>query len=196
MSRCTFYSVSSPWWRGSGARDGNPAAQPSTRSPPPSPASCSGCAPRNRGTRPAAARERYDVARRRLEAACHTDALFRAVRALQSGRGDAGDLAIRESFLAESVHWHLARSAPGTRLVVVAHNNHIQKTRIDFGGPLTTLPMGHHLARTLGSDYRAVAVTHTADHVPEMVLDARRTVGFTVADTPLAPRSPAVSRPP
>ncbi|MER7988123.1 erythromycin esterase family protein [Streptomyces noursei] len=134
--------------------------------------------------------ERYDVARRRLEAACHTDALFRAVHALQSGRGDAGDLALRESYLAESVHWHLARSAPGTRLVLVAHNNHLQKTRIDFGGPLTTLPMGHHLARTLGPDYRAVAVTHTADHVPEMVLDARRAVGFTVADTPLAPPEP------
>ncbi|MFF2809096.1 erythromycin esterase family protein [Streptomyces sp. NPDC058000] len=134
--------------------------------------------------------ERYDIAVRAVEGACHTDAMFRAMHALQTGQGSSADLAIREIYLAESVRWHLERSAPGTRIVLAAHNNHIQKTPIEFGGPLTALPMGYHLARTLGTDYRAVAVTHTTDHVPEMVLDARSSVGFTVADTPLAAPEP------
>ncbi|MFE3653057.1 erythromycin esterase family protein [Streptomyces sp. NPDC059152] len=134
--------------------------------------------------------ERYDIARRRVEGACHTDAMFRAMHALRTGQGDSSDLAIREIYLAESVSWHLERGAPGTRIVLAAHNGHIQKTRIASGGSFTVVPMGYHLARTLGTDYRAVAVTHTADHVPEMVPDERSRVGFTVADTPLAAPAP------
>ncbi|WP_274911662.1 erythromycin esterase family protein [Streptomyces sp. WZ-12] len=134
--------------------------------------------------------ERYDIALRRVEAATHADYLFQAMHALQSGRGSGSDLAVREVYLAESVRWHLEHSAPGTRIVLLAHNNHIQKTEISFGGAFSALPMGGHLARTLGDAYRTVALTHTADHVPEMLPDAHSPVGFTLADTPLAPPEP------
>ncbi|MFF2185394.1 erythromycin esterase family protein [Streptomyces sp. NPDC058155] len=127
----------------------------------------------------------FDIARRRVEAACHTDYMFQAMNALLSGGGSAADLAVREIYLAESVRWHLDRSAPGTRIVLAAHNNHIQKTAVDFGGPFTPLTMGGHLHHTLGRDYRAIALTHTADHVPEMYPDPARTVGFTLADASL-----------
>ncbi|WP_329034386.1 erythromycin esterase family protein [Streptomyces sp. NBC_01725] len=127
----------------------------------------------------------FDIARRRVEAACHTDYMFQAMNALLSGRGSAADLAVREIYLAESVRWHLDRSAPGTRIVLAAHNNHIQKTAVDFGGPFTPLTMGGHLRHTLGRDYRAIALTHTADHVPEMYPDPARAVGFTLADASL-----------
>jgi len=50
--------------------------------------------------------------------------------------------------------------------VLAAHNNHIMKTELDFGGGIGVLPMGLHLARMLGDDYRTLGVVHTADHVP------------------------------
>jgi erythromycin esterase len=65
------------------------------------------------------------------------------------------------------------------------NNNHIQKTPLSFDGDLTALPMGQHLQRMLGSDYRAVAVTHTADHVPEMYPDASTEIGFSLAEAAL-----------
>ncbi|MFG2861708.1 erythromycin esterase family protein [Streptomyces sioyaensis] len=130
---------------------------------------------------------RFDIARRRVEAACHTDYMFHAMDALLSGRGSGADLSVREIYMAESVRWHLDRAAPGTRMVLVSHNAHIQKTPASFGGPLTALPMGHHLQRMLGEDYRSVAVTHTTDHVPEMYPDESAKVGFTLADAQLEP---------
>jgi erythromycin esterase len=79
------------------------------------------------------------------------------------------------------VRWHLDRLAPDARLVVIAHNNHIQKSPVIYEGYPTALPMGHHLARDLGGHYRAVGLTHTAGHVPDMVWPAEDSpVGFRV----------------
>lgn len=106
-----------------------------------------------------------------MEAACHTDYMYQAMNALLSGRSSVADLSVREMYLAESVRRHLERAEPGARIVLAAHNAHVQKTAEAPGGPVTALPMGRHLHRMLGEDYRAVAVTHTADHVPEMYPD-------------------------
>ncbi|RAJ69987.1 erythromycin esterase [Streptomyces sp. Amel2xB2] len=140
-------------------------------------------------------RRDFDVVRRGVEAACHTDHMFRAMNSLLSGRTSPMDLSVREIFMAESVRWHLERAAPHERLVVMAHNNHIQQTAVEFDGVLTALPMGQHLRLALGEDYRALALTHTDDHVPEMSVDTDGTeagtdsgsgVGFTLVDTRLA----------
>ncbi|MFF9403435.1 erythromycin esterase family protein [Streptomyces sp. NPDC014744] len=136
---------------------------------------------------------RFDIARRRVEAACHTDYMFRASDALMSARGLAADLSVREIYLAESLRWHLDHAEPGTRIVLAAHNNHIHRTAfsLEFGGScLTTLPMGQHLQRTFRQDYRAVALVHTADHVPEMHADPEAAVGFTLAEAHLEPAAP------
>ncbi|WP_198036803.1 erythromycin esterase family protein [Nocardia sp. BMG51109] len=135
-------------------------------------------------------RDRYEVALRQVEAACHTDYMFGAVHDLMNGSLVPGDMSVRENFMAESVGWHLAHAGPDARVIVVAHNNHIQKTPVAFGGTLTALPMGQHLQHMFGSDYVALALTHTADHVPEMYPDADASVGFTVADAHLPTPGP------
>ncbi|MEV7466812.1 erythromycin esterase family protein [Streptomyces kronopolitis] len=132
----------------------------------------------------------FDIARRRMEAACHTDYMYQAMNALQSGRSSVADLSVREIYMAESVRWHLDRAEPGARVVLVAHNAHIQKTAQEPDGPVIALPMGRHLHRMLGEDYRAVAVTHTADHVPEMYPDDSTAAGFTLAEARLGPPEP------
>ncbi|MGP3930441.1 erythromycin esterase family protein [Nonomuraea sp. KM88] len=133
----------------------------------------------------------YDVARRHLEAACHTDYMLRAMSTLFSGTGLPDDTSIRDHYMATCLRWHLDRLDPGARVVVVAHNNHIQKTLVTYDGHPTALPMGHHLARGLGGHYRAVGLTHTADHVPDMVWPAEDSpVGFTIESVRLAAPPP------
>ncbi|TDE48504.1 erythromycin esterase family protein [Nonomuraea mesophila] len=123
----------------------------------------------------------YDVARRHLEAACHTDYMLRAMNTLLSGSGLPDDTSIRDHYMALCVTWHLERLGPDDRVIVVAHNNHIQKTLVTYDGYPTALPMGHHLARGLGRHYRAVGLTHTAGEVPDMVWPAEDSpVGFTI----------------
>ncbi|MGC5054833.1 erythromycin esterase family protein [Micromonospora sp. DT48] len=135
--------------------------------------------------------DRYATARRHLDAACHTEYMLRAMSDLFSGEGLPGDTSIRDHFMAATVQWHLSAAGPDARMAVVAHNNHIQKTPVCFDGTLTALPMGHYLAHGLGRDYRAVALTHTGDRVPEMAFPADGSpVGFTVEDVDVPAPAP------
>jgi erythromycin esterase len=133
---------------------------------------------------------RYDMARRALEAAACADDMLRAMTSLLAGTTQPGDLSSRDQYMAESVRWHLDRAEPGTRVVLLAHNNHIQKTPVRFGGQLTTVPMGQYLQQMLGDDYVALALSSAADQTAEMYLDETAPVGFTVKRTPLGAPEP------
>ncbi|MBO2464892.1 erythromycin esterase family protein [Actinomadura violacea] len=135
-------------------------------------------------------RHEYDIALRRVEAACHADYGFRAMADLFAGRGLTADTSARDAYMAESVRWHLDRAGPGARMVLVAHNAHIQKAPIAFDGRLTGFPMGHYLRDALGDDYFALGLTSTTGRTAEMCRDEDARFGFTLADTALAPPEP------
>ncbi|MGW6060483.1 erythromycin esterase family protein [Streptomyces sp. NPDC055189] len=135
-------------------------------------------------------RHGYDVALRRLEGAWHGDYTFRAMAALFTGEGLTADTSARDLYMAESLLWHLNRLEPTDRVVLAAHNAHIQKTPIAFDGRLTGLPMGQHLHNALGDAYFALGLTSPTGHTAEMNRDEQAPFGFTVDDTPLAPPEP------
>ncbi|GIF05552.1 hypothetical protein Asi03nite_30900 [Actinoplanes siamensis] len=127
----------------------------------------------------------YTTARRCLNAAVHTDYQLRAMNAFFAGSGAPCDPSLRERHMAASVQ-DLAATTVDARIIVMAHNNHIQKTTAIFDGELTALPMGYYLARNLGSGYRTIALTHTGRHVPEMAFPAEDSpVGFTLEEVGL-----------
>lgn len=97
-----------------------------------------------------AGRCRFDIAVHQVEAACHADYIFQASSGVFSGQHRIGDLSVREVYMAESLRWHVRRSGPRRRIVLAAHNNHIQKTSLWFDGVGTVFPMGQYLARMLG----------------------------------------------
>ncbi|GAA2682653.1 erythromycin esterase family protein [Streptomyces lunalinharesii] len=132
----------------------------------------------------------YDVALRRLEGACHADYTFRAMAGLFAGTGLTADTSARDAYMARSVLWHLDRLEPGTRVVLAAHNAHIQRTPVSFDGHLTGLPMGQHLHRALGAAYRPLALTSTTGHTADMPRDENARFGFTIDATPLGPAEP------
>lgn len=135
-------------------------------------------------------RASYDLARQRLAVAVHADYMFAMIHGLLFGGVSLPmDSSARDRFMADSLLWHLERMDPNTPVVLMAHNNHVQKTPVEFDGPLA-YPMGYYLARELGAAYRTVAFTHTADSVPELDPDPGLSIGFTVADTAMEPPPP------
>ncbi|KPC61862.1 erythromycin esterase family protein [Streptomyces chattanoogensis] len=104
-------------------------------------------------------RQAYERALSDVWAAWRTDQMQRAMSELLSGAPDAADLAARDRYLADSLLELLDRSGPGTRIVVAAHNAHIQRTASPEGSPLPCIPMGHAVAQELGTDYVSVALT-------------------------------------
>ncbi|XVQ15523.1 erythromycin esterase family protein [Spirillospora sp. CA-255316] len=132
----------------------------------------------------------YDIALRRLEGACHADYGFRAMVGLYAGNGLTADTSARDVYMAGSVLWHLERLEPGTRVVLAAHNAHIQKVPISFNGNLTGLPMGQHLRRVLGDEYFALGLTSTTGHTADMRPDENARFGFAIDDTALEAPEP------
>ncbi|GGV19044.1 hypothetical protein GCM10010275_70830 [Streptomyces litmocidini] len=132
----------------------------------------------------------YDTALRCLEAACHGDYTFRAMAALFAGDCLTADTSARDLYMAESLLWHLNRLEPADRVVLVAHNAHIQKTPVAFDGHLTGLPMGQHLHDALGDTYFALGLTSTTGHTAEMRRDEAAPFGFTIHEAPLEPPVP------
>lgn len=132
----------------------------------------------------------YDIALRRLEGACHGDYGFRAMADLYAGSGLTADPSARDIYMAESVLWHLERFEPGTRVVLAAHNAHIQKAPVSFNGHLTGLPMGQYLHSALGDEYFALGLTSPAGHTADMRPDEKARFGFAIENTALEPPEP------
>ncbi|MFI8875653.1 erythromycin esterase family protein [Streptomyces sp. NPDC055243] len=135
-------------------------------------------------------RRSYDIALRRLEGACHGDYTFRAMAGLFAGDGLTADTSARDLYMAQSLLWHLNHLEPDARVILVAHNAHIQKTPITFDGHLTGLPMGQHLHNALGDAYFALGLTSPTGHTAEMRRDEKAPFGFAIDDTPLGPPEP------
>ncbi|MEW2028919.1 erythromycin esterase family protein [Streptomyces roseifaciens] len=132
----------------------------------------------------------YEVALRRLEAASHADYTVRAMAALFAGTGLTADASSREIYMAGSVLWHLERADPDARVVLMAHNAHLQKEPAVFDGYPTALPMGQFLHRALGDDYFALGVSSVGGRTAEMRLEESTRFGFTVDDTALEAPEP------
>jgi erythromycin esterase len=102
--------------------------------------------------------ERYDVARQHLRVAARLDLQLRAVVALMSGDASACEGNIRDATMADTVEWILHRHG---RIIIAAHNGHIQKTPITT--PTGTVgsvdTVGVHLAERFGERYVAIGTT-------------------------------------
>lgn len=61
-----------------------------------------------------------------------------------------GDFGVRDRAMAENVRWILEREGPAGKVVLWAHNGHVSREAAEVFEP-----MGYHLARELGSAYRA-----------------------------------------
>jgi len=122
----------------------------------------------------------YEIAFRFLETAITTIYVLQASADMFSGTGLPFDMSAREKFMADSIMWHLRHSAPDTRIVVFAHNNHIQKTPVQYGDYVTAYPMGFYLNEYLGTDYATIGLTTTDTRIPDMDLDNSSSVGFKI----------------
>lgn len=119
-----------------------------------------------------------------LRAIEYTLGALRGMKALFDGVSIAGETSVRDHYMAISVAKFI-NASPDLKMIVLAHNNHIQKAHVSFSGELTAVPMGQHLADR--DYYRAIALTHVGPTVPEMHFPSPASpVGFTVESVPAA----------
>lgn len=126
--------------------------------------------------------QKFDEIVQHLKSARYADYNLSAMSDFIAGAGLYGDMGARDYYMADSVLWHLQRVAPGSKIILVAHNAHIQKTSVNWPGS-TTLPMGQHLAQQLGKDYVAIGLTSSQGNTAALYPDEDATHGFRVEKT-------------
>ncbi|MEU2561025.1 erythromycin esterase family protein [Streptomyces longispororuber] len=122
--------------------------------------------------------EAYETALSDVRAAVTTDRAQRAMAEALAGAPDSLGFVARERYLADTLLEFLERSRPGTRVVLVGHNAHIQRSANQGEGPLAPATMGHLLARELGADYVPVALTGNGGETVENVPDRDHPLGM------------------
>ncbi|WP_222263017.1 erythromycin esterase family protein [Modestobacter marinus] len=139
----------------------------------------------------AAGQAAFDVARWRLEGARAADHQLRGIAGATAGTALPAAATSRERYMAATVRWWLDRLDPDARLVLMAHNAHVQRTPVVYEGEVQVLPMGLHLDRALGADYAAVALTSGGGRTAALYPDADvGPYGFRVEDAVLEPPEP------
>ncbi|ETK37661.1 erythromycin esterase family protein [Microbispora sp. ATCC PTA-5024] len=100
----------------------------------------------------------YERALRALEVTVALDSL---VRQMMSGDRQGGMLT-RDAAMADTVEWILRREE---RIVLAAHNGHVQRGPAALPGMPPLTPLGMHLGDRLGEDYLVVGTTSGTGHI-------------------------------
>ncbi|GIJ43251.1 erythromycin esterase [Virgisporangium aliadipatigenens] len=135
--------------------------------------------------RDAAGDDAYATARHELRLAALLDQTLRGHAARLGGQAALSAFSSRDRAMAETVRWVLDRD-PDARVVVMAHNTHIQRVPVAAPG-FTVSGLGHHLARAFGAQYLSVAVTNTGGRTVGRALDPDSPAGFAIVGVDLDP---------
>ena len=132
-----------------------------------------------------AGEEAYDVARQQVRVAIQLDAWIRDYAAAVAGEHAFFDVNIRDAAMAETTRWILRRAQ---RLVILAHNLHIQRTPYGLtwlgtgAEPTSASSLGCHLSAALGADYLTIGTTFAAGEVIGVDEGDGDTAGWDVKD--------------
>jgi erythromycin esterase len=131
--------------------------------------------------------ETYDRMRQLLRVAAQLDLQLRAVAIFMAGDPAACEANIRDTTMVDTAEWILGRHE---RLIVLAHNGHIQRT------PISTVPgfapvdtLGVHLAGRFGDRYLPIGTTCGGGEliVPRTtVVDGKHETDLVIRDLPPA----------
>lgn len=117
----------------------------------------------------------YDVACQHLRVARQLDTWLRDSATAAAGEHPFFDINIRDASMAQTVAWILAREE---RLVILAHNLHIQRTPYglswltEAGAAGGASSLGHHLNASLGRDYLVIGTTFGTGEVVGVEADS------------------------
>jgi len=110
----------------------------------------------------------------------YLDYNIQAMSGFISGGGMQGDMGAKDKYMADSVLWHLKNPQSEQKVIVVAHNAHIQKTPILYDGFLSCLPMGQRLKNAIGNDYMSLGITSYSGHTAALYPEVDTKYGFRV----------------
>lgn len=96
----------------------------------------------------------------------------------------------RDVYMAESVRLIRERHGADERIVVLAHNGHVQRVPFEFLPGVSAPSTGTHLAREYGEDYRVIGATALVGSTTGLALDDDQRHGIAMHAEPLGDPAP------
>lgn len=121
----------------------------------------------------------YQSVLHNLKGLIYTDYNIHAMRSFISECGLQGDMSARDKYMAESVEFYLRRFK-GKKVILIAHNAHIQKTPVAYGDFISCYPMGQKLSLKYGNNYKAFGITNELGFTSALYPDTNFKFGFKV----------------
>ena len=125
-------------------------------------------------------KKKYETILHLINGIEYLDYNIQAMNGFISGFGLQGDMGAKDKYMADSVLWHLNNLDMEHKIIVVAHNAHIQKTPILYDGFLSCLPMGQRLKDAIGADYMSLGITSYIGNTAALYPEADTKYGFRV----------------
>ncbi|MDR1975601.1 MAG: erythromycin esterase family protein [Campylobacteraceae bacterium] len=128
--------------------------------------------------------ERFNIALLHLKSIFYTDYNIQAMAGFIGGFGLSGDMGAKDKFMADVVK---ARIKEAQKMILIAHNAHIQKEPAFYKSFLSCVTMGQRLAQSFGDGYRAYAISCESGFTAALYPDESQKFGFRVDNYKLRP---------
>ncbi len=128
----------------------------------------------------------YNTIYQHIESILYLDYNSHAMNNFITGKGLSFDMGIRDKFMADSVIRCLKSCNENDKIILVAHNAHIQKVPVKFGDFSASITMGQNLANKLGENYISFGITSLKGNTAALYPDENYKYGFKIEKTSLS----------
>ncbi len=124
--------------------------------------------------------EAQAIAEHHVEGASRVDSYLTEIAAMMAGEAPALLGGSRDAYMASTVRLIRRLLGDDTKIVVMLHNGHLQRTPFEPVPGITNPAAGTHLAAEFGDDYFALALTAVGGKTTGLEPDPGARLGFTV----------------
>ncbi len=128
----------------------------------------------------------FDITMHSIDGLVYFNYNMSSMSALLKGNAKPSDMGTRDKYMSDIVSWY-ATGNPGSKIVLLAHNAHIQKTPVAFDGFISSIPLGVRLDQAFGEKYLALGITSLTGNTAALYPDKDQKYGFKVDITTLEP---------
>lgn len=128
--------------------------------------------------------EEFDTVLNSVNGLIYLNYSISAMAQMLQGLPKMADMGARDKYMADIVQWHRSNN-PKDKMILLAHNAHIQKVNVDFDGFISSVPLGKRLSKIYGSKYKALGMTSLGGNTAALYPNKDKKYGFEVSITPL-----------
>lgn len=122
----------------------------------------------------------FDTVLNSVNGLIYLDYSIGAMAQMLQGVPKIADMSARDKYMADIVQWYHSNN-PKDKMILLAHNAHIQKVNVEYDGFVSSVPLGKRLSNIYGSEYKALGMTSLGGNTAALYPNKDKKYGFEVS---------------